>query len=235
MANRHPKNDSPVRFSAAVLPLTAVCRGHLISLICFIHDAMRRPTWIVCKRAGAQGVSVPGCPIPLTSSAAPRAASLAPWLAASVAWLAALSAASLAVSSAASLAAWSAASGRLGCLVGRLVGCLVGYLVGCLVGCLVGRLVGPPRRVPRPLEPPSSMLAQQMGSAMVPPRRHAENCMDWTPPAETPSNPPPHSCCDAPSSAGLLNANTKEGGRGGVRAIARRMRCAVPATVTIDR
>ena len=154
MANRYPKNDSPVRFSAAVLPLTAVCRGHLISLICFIHDAMRRPTWIVCKRAGAQGVSVPGCPIPLTSSAAPRAASLAPWLAASVAWLAALSAASLAVSSAASLAAWSAASGRLGCLVGRLVGCLVGYLVGCLVGCLVGRLVGPPRRVPRPLEPP---------------------------------------------------------------------------------
>ena len=118
MANRHPKNDSPVSFSAAVLPLTAVCRGHLISLICFIHDAMRRPTWMVCKRAGAQGVSVPGCPIPLTSSAAPRAASLAPWLAASVAWLGALSAASLAVSSAASLAAWSAASSAL------LVGCL---------------------------------------------------------------------------------------------------------------
>ena len=125
--------------------------------------------------------------------------------------------------------------GRLGWLVGRLVGRLVGCLVGCLIGCLVGRLVGPPRRVPRPLEPPSSMLAQQMGSAMVPPRRRAENCMDWTPPTETPSNPPPHSCCDAPSSAGLLNANTKEGGRGGVRAIARRMRCAVPATVTIDR
>ena len=118
MANRHPKNDSPVSFSAAVLPLTAVCRGHLISLICFIHDAMRRPTWIVCKRAGAQGVSVPGCPIPPTSSAAPRAASLAPWLAASVAWLAALSAASLAASSAAALAAWSAASSAL------LVGCL---------------------------------------------------------------------------------------------------------------
>ena len=128
-----------------------------------------------------------------------------PPLAASVAWLAALSAASLAASSAASLAAWSAASSAL------LVGCLAP--LNPPLQCWRSKWAVPwcrPAAMPRiawtGLRRQRPRLTRRLTVAAM--RRPRQGC-----------------------STPIL----KRGGGGGVRAIARRMRCAVPATVTIDR